>query len=79
MTATEASNPVKNVVLVHGVFANASGWNKVIPLLQAKGLHVAAVQNPPSLRSKTMLPLQSESSPRKTAQSFWTATPTAEP
>ncbi|MGF6603661.1 pimeloyl-ACP methyl ester carboxylesterase [Paraburkholderia sp. GAS448] len=36
----------KNVVLVHGAFADASSWNKVIPLLQAKGLHVVAVQNP---------------------------------
>jgi pimeloyl-ACP methyl ester carboxylesterase len=31
---------------VHGAFADASSWNKVIPLLQAKGLHVVAVQNP---------------------------------
>ncbi|NML21299.1 alpha/beta hydrolase [Pseudoflavitalea sp. G-6-1-2] len=37
---------VKNVVLVHGAFADGSSWSKVIPLLQAKGLHVIAVQNP---------------------------------
>jgi pimeloyl-ACP methyl ester carboxylesterase len=37
---------VKNVVLVHGAFADGSSWSKVIPLLQAKGLHVVAVQNP---------------------------------
>jgi pimeloyl-ACP methyl ester carboxylesterase len=36
----------KNVVLVHGAFADGSSWNKVIPLLEAKGLHVVAVQNP---------------------------------
>ena len=36
----------KNVVLVHGAFADGSSWDKVIPLLQAKGLHVVAVQNP---------------------------------
>lgn len=38
--------PVKNVVLVHGLYADGSSWGKVIPLLQAKGLHVTAVQNP---------------------------------
>lgn len=37
---------VKNIVLVHGAFADGSSWSKVIPLLQAKGLHVVAVQNP---------------------------------
>ncbi|MDR5825765.1 alpha/beta hydrolase [Caballeronia sp. LZ043] len=37
---------VRNVVLVHGLFADGSSWMKVIPLLQAKGLHVTAVQNP---------------------------------
>src|SRR5271165_5390109 len=41
-----AVTPVKNVVLVHGAFADGSSWSKVIPLLQAKGLHVVAVQNP---------------------------------
>jgi pimeloyl-ACP methyl ester carboxylesterase len=35
-----------NVVLVHGAFADGESWNKVIPLLQARGLHVVAVQNP---------------------------------
>ncbi len=37
---------VKNIVLVHGAWADGSSWSKLIPLLQAKGLHVAAVQNP---------------------------------
>ena len=36
----------KSVVLVHGAFADGSAWNKVIPLLQARGLKVMAVQNP---------------------------------
>jgi len=34
------------VVLVHGAFADGSGWDKVVALLQARGLHVVAVQNP---------------------------------
>jgi pimeloyl-ACP methyl ester carboxylesterase len=37
---------VKNIVLVHGAWADGSCWSKVIPLLQAKGLNVVAVQNP---------------------------------
>jgi pimeloyl-ACP methyl ester carboxylesterase len=37
---------VKNIVLVHGAFADGSSWAKVIPILQAKGLNVVAVQNP---------------------------------
>jgi pimeloyl-ACP methyl ester carboxylesterase len=34
------------IVLVHGAWADGSSWNKVIPLLQAKGLPVIAVQIP---------------------------------
>ncbi|MGV7209178.1 alpha/beta fold hydrolase [Oxalobacteraceae bacterium A2-2] len=34
------------VVLVHGAFADGSSWDKVIPILQAKGYKVVAVQNP---------------------------------
>jgi pimeloyl-ACP methyl ester carboxylesterase len=37
---------VTNIVLVHGAFADGSSWSKVIPLLEAKGLTVTAVQNP---------------------------------
>ena len=37
---------VKNIVLVHGAFADGSSWAKVIPILQAHGYHVTAVQNP---------------------------------
>jgi pimeloyl-ACP methyl ester carboxylesterase len=43
---TFAQQPPTTVVLVHGAFADGSSWNEVIPLLQAKGLHVVAVQNP---------------------------------
>lgn len=37
---------VKNIVLVHGAYADGSSWAKVIPILQAKGYNVIAVQNP---------------------------------
>ncbi|MET0517444.1 MAG: alpha/beta hydrolase [Burkholderiaceae bacterium] len=44
--AATAPFVAKNVVLVHGLFADGSSWGKVIPLLQAQGLHVTSVQNP---------------------------------
>ncbi|RXH55375.1 alpha/beta hydrolase [Granulicella sibirica] len=37
---------MKNVVLVHGAWVDGSSWSKVIPLLEAKGLHVVSVQIP---------------------------------
>jgi pimeloyl-ACP methyl ester carboxylesterase len=36
----------KNVVLVHGLYADGSSWIEVIPLLQRAGLRATAVQNP---------------------------------
>jgi len=43
---THSAQGIKNIVFVHGAWADGSSWSKVIPLLQAKGLHVVAVQNP---------------------------------
>jgi pimeloyl-ACP methyl ester carboxylesterase len=37
---------VRNIVLVHGAFADGSCWWKVILLLQEMGYHAVAVQNP---------------------------------
>jgi pimeloyl-ACP methyl ester carboxylesterase len=37
---------VKNIVLVHGAWADGSSWSGVIPLLEADGYHVVAVQLP---------------------------------
>lgn len=36
----------RNVVLVHGLFADGSCWSEVIARLQAAGLNATAVQNP---------------------------------
>ena len=36
----------RNVVLVHGAWADGSSWAEVTARLQAAGLHVTAVQNP---------------------------------
>jgi pimeloyl-ACP methyl ester carboxylesterase len=37
---------VRNVVLVHGLFADGSCWSDVIARLQSKGIQATAVQNP---------------------------------
>ncbi len=39
-------SPQKTVVITHGAFADGSSNSAIIPLLQAKGLKVVAVQNP---------------------------------
>ena len=46
--AVAASRPPKarNVVLVHGLFADGSSWSEVIARLQAAGLNATSVQNP---------------------------------
>src|SRR3989440_7654242 len=49
--AQAAAQPAKpaearNVVLVHGAWADGSSWSEVIARLQAAGMHVTAVQNP---------------------------------
>ncbi len=37
---------IKNVVIVHGAFADGSGWRKVSDILSAKGYRVSIVQEP---------------------------------
>jgi pimeloyl-ACP methyl ester carboxylesterase len=37
---------VKNIVLVHGAWADSSSWNNVTRVLRAKGYHVTAVNIP---------------------------------
>jgi pimeloyl-ACP methyl ester carboxylesterase len=43
---TSAAQGVKTLVLVHGAWSNSSSWSRVIPLLEASGLNVVAVQLP---------------------------------
>jgi pimeloyl-ACP methyl ester carboxylesterase len=47
-THAQPATPVeaRNIVLVHGAWADGSSWADVIPRLQAAGLKVTAVQNP---------------------------------
>jgi pimeloyl-ACP methyl ester carboxylesterase len=46
MAAGAPPAKARNVVLVHGLFADGSCWSEVIPRLQAAGLNVTSVQNP---------------------------------
>lgn len=43
---TPSIEGVKTVLLIHGAWADGSSWSKLIPVLEAKGLHVVAVQIP---------------------------------
>jgi pimeloyl-ACP methyl ester carboxylesterase len=46
-TAARAAPPkIRNVVLVHGLFADGSCWTEVIARLQAAGVNATSVQNP---------------------------------
>lgn len=38
--------PVKNIILVHGFFADGSGWRGVADILTRDGYHVTVVQQP---------------------------------
>jgi pimeloyl-ACP methyl ester carboxylesterase len=44
--AQAAAAPVKNVVLVHGFFADGSGWKGVADILTRDGYNVSVVQQP---------------------------------
>jgi pimeloyl-ACP methyl ester carboxylesterase len=43
---SQAAEGVRNVVLVHGAWADGSSWAQVISLLEKAGLNAVAVQNP---------------------------------
>src|SRR5437879_13516321 len=46
MAANATPEKARNVVLVHGLFADGSCWSEVIARLQKAGLNVTSVQNP---------------------------------
>ena len=46
IAANASPPPARNVVLVHGLFADGSCWSEVIARLQTTGLNVTSVQNP---------------------------------
>jgi pimeloyl-ACP methyl ester carboxylesterase len=46
VTGQATAQQIKNVVLVHGAFADGSGWRALYDILTKKGFHVSIVQNP---------------------------------
>ncbi|MFY1697835.1 alpha/beta fold hydrolase [Solwaraspora sp. WMMA2101] len=46
MSGTTGGQEIENVVLVHGAFADGSGWRGVYDRLTTQGYRVAIVQNP---------------------------------
>jgi pimeloyl-ACP methyl ester carboxylesterase len=48
ITSISGQAQVKNILLVHGAFADGSGWQGVYKILSAKGYNVTVVQNPNS-------------------------------
>lgn len=45
-TVSPTKERVNNIVLVHGAFADGSGWQKLYTILKAKGYRVSVVGNP---------------------------------
>jgi len=68
MAADSPPTQARNVVLVHGLFADGSCWSEMIARLQLAGLNVTAVQNP-----LTTLPEAVASNRRQRPASFSTA------
>jgi len=46
ITQAQDAPVARNIVLVHGLYADGSSWIDVIPYLQRAGLNVTVVQNP---------------------------------
>ncbi len=46
MSGVASAEPIKNVVLVHGAFADGSGWRAVTDILERDGYTVSIVQEP---------------------------------
>ena len=46
IASAQTSPKTRNVVFVHGLFADGSCWSKVIARLQQNGINCTSVQNP---------------------------------
>src|SRR5215470_13605058 len=54
----QTTRNARNVVLVHGLFADGSCWTEVIARLQAAGLNATSVQNPLTTLSEAVASAQ---------------------
>jgi len=46
MLAPASAEPLKNIVLVHGAWVDASGWKSIYDILTSEGFNVSMVQEP---------------------------------
>jgi hypothetical protein len=69
---------INNVVLVHGAFADGSGWEPVANILQNDGYKVSVVQHPETSYAEDQSTRRRLSTPW-TARWFWWATVMAGP
>jgi pimeloyl-ACP methyl ester carboxylesterase len=46
MSNAQTTSAIKNIVIVHGAFADGSGWQSVFEMLTKRGYYVTIVQNP---------------------------------
>jgi pimeloyl-ACP methyl ester carboxylesterase len=75
---TAAPVAARNVVLVHGSWADGSSWSEVIPLLQTADLHVTSVQDPltslADAAAETRRALALQDDPTVLIGHFWSGT-----
>ena len=78
LSAQNEGHRVRNIVLVHGAWADGSGWRGVYDILVKDGYNISIVQErkPPS---KTMWLLRSASSVNKMDRAFLSLTAMGEP
>jgi pimeloyl-ACP methyl ester carboxylesterase len=60
-SAASAASVKPSIVLVHGAFADASSWSKVIPILQKDGYRKTATTSPPFRSRSPRCPTMSQS------------------
>src|SRR5277367_2820174 len=58
MAANATPVKARNVVLVHGLFADGSCWSDVIARLQAAGINATSVQNPLTTLEESVMAAQ---------------------
>jgi hypothetical protein len=78
LSAQNEQHRVKNVVLVHGAWADGSGWKGVYDILVKDGYNVSVVQSQ-RRRSRKTLPLRSASLLYRMDPAFSSVTAMAEP
>ena len=70
---------IKNIVLVHGAFADGSGWKAVAEILEKDGYTVSVAQPPETSYADDVKSIRRPQSTLWAARSFWSATAMAGP